>query len=74
MMSFLCNTLRLRLGCTWVVKTAEPAVRWNTTDGQGQLEMTGTGEPSEPAQWLQCTVCGKRKDAPTRAEVQALLG
>lgn len=74
MFAFLCKTVGLKLGCTWVVKTEDPSVRWNTTEGQGQLEMTETQAEAAPRQWLECTVCGKRDEQPTPDKVKSLVG
>jgi hypothetical protein len=52
------------LGHTWVHKTDDPKIAWNTTKNMDELAMTADGEPRF---YQQCARCGDERDLPRRA-------
>ena len=67
-MKFLCEKFGIRLGCTWVQRSENPKVAWNT--GKDLTELHISADDEEPAFWLECIVCGKRKDDPSAEEIK----
>ena len=63
MNKFFCRVL----GHTWVHKTDNPKVSWNTGKSLAELHITATGEPKF---WLQCQRCGEKNENPTREEIK----
>lgn len=57
------------LGHTWVHKTEDPKVSWNTGKDLLQLHQTTEGEIRF---YLECHRCGEQKENPTREEIKAI--
>lgn len=53
------------LGHTWVHKTDDPKIAWNTTKDMAELAMTADGEPRF---YQQCARCHEERDLPRRAK------
>ena len=64
-MNFFCKIF----GCTWVHKTDNPRVSWNTGKSLSELHIT-TDE--EPRFWLQCERCGDKRENPTKDEIKSI--
>ena len=58
------------LGHTWVHRSDNPRISWNTAKSLSELDMT-TEEP-DPRFWLQCQRCGERNDDPTPEEIKRI--
>jgi hypothetical protein len=59
------------LGHTWVHKTDNPKISWNTNEKNlSELDLTAE---SEPRFWLQCQRCGAKNENPTREEVRRAI-
>ena len=56
-------------GCTWIHKTNNAKISWNTTKKQTELVMT-TDE--EPKFWLECHRCGQKNESPSKDEIKAI--
>lgn len=62
-MNFFCRIF----GCTWVHRTQDPKISWNTGKSLSELHQTVEGEYKF---WLECQRCGDRNEAPSPAEVK----
>ena len=57
-------------GHTWVHRTDNPKISWNTAKNLSELEQTASGEPRF---WLECQRCGQRNEAPTREDLRRAM-
>jgi len=64
MNKFFCKLF----GHTWVHKTENPKVAWNT--GKTLAELHLTSETTEPRFWLECQRCHERNEQPTKADLK----
>ena len=62
-MNFFCKLL----GHTWVHRTQDPKVSWNTGKSLSELHQTVDGEFKL---FLECQRCGERNDSPTKDEIR----
>lgn len=58
------------LGHTWLHKTEDPKMSWNTSKNLSELDLTVEGEPRF---WLQCERCGERNENPTREDLKRAM-
>jgi hypothetical protein len=58
------------LGHTWLHKTEDPKISWNTAKSLSELHLTADGEPRF---WLQCERCGDRNENPTREDLKRAM-
>ncbi len=58
-MNFFCRLL----GHTWVHKSDDPKIAWNTTKSMDELAMTASGVPRF---YEECARCGAQRDLPVR--------
>ena len=58
-------------GHTWVHKTDNPKISWNTNEKTlAELELTASAEPRF---WLECQRCGETNENPTREELKRAI-
>lgn len=64
-MNFFCRIF----GHTWVHKTDNPRISWNTGKSLSELHLTAEREPRF---WLECARCAEKRENPSRDEVRAV--
>lgn len=62
-MNFFCRLF----GHTWVHRTEDPKISWNTGKSLSELHLTVDGEYKF---WLECQRCKERNDAPTKEDIK----
>ena len=62
-MKFYCRLF----GCTWVHRSEDPKISWNTTKNLSELALTVEGEPKF---FLECQRCADRIEKPTRDQIK----